>query len=237
VARAAVAIADAQGLVAVTFRAVAAHLGTGVMSLYSYVPDKQALIYEMVETVSAELAMPAPTDDWRADLHLAARMQRDLIHRHPWLIEALSHLQPIGPATLAFLDWALGALEPTGLSTVEKLETISLLNGFVVNIVRAELAAQASATSDESPQAAQFARLPELIATGNYPRFAAAMMTAGPPVTLDLTEHFDRLLDRILDGLVRLPSSTPLTGQRVSSGALLTRNDTRKETRPSAVGG
>jgi AcrR family transcriptional regulator len=43
VVRAAVAIADSDGLDAVTFRAVAARLGTGVMSLYNYVPDKQAL--------------------------------------------------------------------------------------------------------------------------------------------------------------------------------------------------
>jgi AcrR family transcriptional regulator len=208
VVRAAVAIADAQGgLGAVTFRAVAAHLGTGVMSLYSYVQDKQALIYDMVETASAELDLPAPTGEWRADLHVAARMQRDLIHRHPWLIEALSHLQPLGPATLAFLEWALAALEPTGLSTAAQLETISLLNGFVTNIVRGELAAKAAATSAESPQTAQFARLPELIASGNYPRFTAAIMGDGPPASLDLAEHFDRLLDRILDGLVRVPGS------------------------------
>ena len=54
VARAAVALADADGLDAVTFRAVAARLGTGVMSLYNYVPDKQALVYDMVELVSAD---------------------------------------------------------------------------------------------------------------------------------------------------------------------------------------
>ena len=58
VVRAAVAIADSDGLDAVTFRAVAARLGTGVMSLYNYVPDKQALVYEMVELVSAELDLP-----------------------------------------------------------------------------------------------------------------------------------------------------------------------------------
>ena len=86
VVRAAVAIADSDGLDAVTFRAVAARLGTGVMSLYNYVPDKQALVYEMVELVGAEVAVPAPTGDWRADMHVVAGMQRDLAHRHPWLI-------------------------------------------------------------------------------------------------------------------------------------------------------
>ena len=47
------------------------------MSLYSYVPDKQTLIYDMVEQVSAELELPPePSGDWRADLRLLARRQR-----------------------------------------------------------------------------------------------------------------------------------------------------------------
>ncbi len=202
VVRAAVAIADSDGLEAVTFRAVAARLGTGVMSLYNYVPDKQALVCEMTEQVGAELELPEPTGDWRADMHLVAGRQRDLVHRHRWLITALSHLQPLGPATLALLEFALGALEPAGLSARDRLETISLVNGFVLNIVRAELDARAAAASPQR-QASQFAMVPELLATGRYPRFAAAIAQGGEPETFDPAAHFDRLLDRILDGLVR----------------------------------
>ena len=61
VARAAVAIADAEGLEAVTFRAIAARLGTGVMSLYNYIPDKQALVFDMAELISGR-ARPAGAD-------------------------------------------------------------------------------------------------------------------------------------------------------------------------------
>ena len=202
VARAAVAIADGDGLDAVTFRAVAARLGTGVMSLYSYVPDKQALVYEMTELVSAELDLPGPTGDWRADMHMVAGRQRDLVHRHPWLVTALSHLQPLGPGTLALLEFALGALEPAGLPVADRLETISLVNGFVLNMVRAELDGRAAA-ADPQRQAGQFAMLPELLATGRFPRFAAAITSDGEPEAFDPAAHFDRLLDRILDGLVR----------------------------------
>jgi AcrR family transcriptional regulator len=206
VARAAMAIADADGLDAVTFRAVATRLGTGVMSLYSYIPDKQALVFEMAELASAELDLPEPSGDWRADLHLVARGQRDLVLRHRWLIEAVSHLQPLGPATLDLLEFALGALEPVGLPVRERLETIALVNGFVLNIVRVELEGRAAA-DDPPRQAAQYAMLPELLATGRYPRFAAAMAEGGPPETFDPAAHFDRLLDRILDGVVRPPGA------------------------------
>jgi AcrR family transcriptional regulator len=201
VVRAAVAIADAEGLDAVTIRAVAGRLGAGVMSLYSYVPDKQTLVYDMVEEVSGELDLPEPSGDWRADMHLLAGLQRALLHRHPWMIEATSHLQPLGPAIVATLEFALGALEPTGLAAGPRLETFALVNGFVAGLVRAELASSAAAVPDPARAAAQAARLGELLATGRYPRFAAALTQAGPPAT-ELGAQFERLLDRILDGLV-----------------------------------
>jgi AcrR family transcriptional regulator len=204
VARAAVEIADAEGLEAVTFRAIATRLGTGVMSLYNYIPDKQALIFAMAELITAELALPEPTGDWRADMHVVAGRQRDLALRHRWMIEAVSHLQPLGPATLDFLEFALGALEPTGLPARDRLEAIALVNGFVLNIVRAELESRAAA-ADPERQAAQYAMLPELLSTGRYPRFAAALAEGGQPETWDPAVHFDRLLDRVLDGLVRAP--------------------------------
>jgi AcrR family transcriptional regulator len=205
VVRAAVAIADADGLEAVTFRAVAGRLGTGVMSLYSYVPDKQTLVYDMIEQVSAEIELPEPSGDWRADMHLLAGEQRALLHRHPWLADAISHLQPLGPAVLAVLEFALGALEPTGLPPGARLETFSLINGFIANFARAELSgreAAKAAEADPSRAVEQAARLQELLATGRYPRFAALIMTGGPPAT-DLTAQFDPLLDRILDGLIQ----------------------------------
>lgn len=204
--QAAVAVADADGLEAVTFRAVAGRLGTGVMSLYSYVPDKQTLVYDMVEQVSGEIELPEPSGDWRADIHLLAHAQRALLHRHPWLIDAISHLQPLGPAVLAVLEFALGALEPTGLPPTACLETFSLINGFIANFARAELASANAAAADPAQAVEQAARLQELLATGRYPRFAAAIMTGGPPAT-DLTAQFDPLLDRILDGLIQSATS------------------------------
>jgi AcrR family transcriptional regulator len=210
VVRAAVAIADAEGLDGVTIRAVARRLGTGVMSLYSYVPDKQTLVYDMVEEVSGELDLPEPSGDWRADMHLLAGRQRAVLRRHPWLLAAGSHLQPLGPAILAVLEFALGALAPTGLPAPARLETFALVNGLVASLVRTELSTEAAAVPDPAQAAAQAAargaaqraQLAELLATGRYPRFAAAVAQGGPPVAVDLGAQFERVLDRILDGLV-----------------------------------
>jgi AcrR family transcriptional regulator len=171
------------------------------MSLYNYVPDKQALVYDMAEEAAAELRLPEPTGDWRADMHRLADEQRALLHRHPWLVTEASHLQPLGPAVLAPIEWALGVLEPTGLPAQERLEMIAMFNWFVGDVVRGELAARAAPPPDSEQAVAQARRLGELLATGSYPRFAAAVAQSRPPDP-DARPPFDRLLDRILDGLI-----------------------------------
>ncbi|HEV2259058.1 MAG TPA: TetR/AcrR family transcriptional regulator C-terminal domain-containing protein [Streptosporangiaceae bacterium] len=74
----------------------------------------------------------------------------------------------------------------------------------MAGLVRAELASQAAAVPDPAWAAPQAARLGELLATGRYPRFAAAVAQGGPPAA-ELGAQFERLLDRILDGLVSGP--------------------------------
>ncbi|HMH92135.1 MAG TPA: hypothetical protein VK586_13760 [Streptosporangiaceae bacterium] len=80
------------------------------------------------------------------------------------------------------------------------LEAVALLNGLVINLVRAELADRDDLASPAAAEASQ-ARLAELLATGRYPRFAAAISRGGPP-GIDLAENFDRLVDRMLGGLI-----------------------------------
>jgi hypothetical protein len=143
--------------------------------------------------------------DWRPG-RPAGQHGHSGLHRHPWLIVALSHRQPLGPSTLAYLEFTLAALEPTGLDAASRLETVALLNGFVANVVRAELADQ-TAGLDTAQATTEAARLRELLSTGNYPRFAAAIASGGDP-GIDLAAHFDRLVDRMLDGLVQAAPET-----------------------------
>lgn len=191
-------LADDEGLGAVTMRAVAARLGTPVMSLYSYVPDKPALVHAMVAQVSAALELPALTGDWRRDLAAVGRAQRQMMHAHPWLIDALSHTQPLGPELLAYLEHVLGALEPTSLAPAERLVVGSLLTGFVVNVVRSELA-EANAPH---PTGEQLAELGALLAGGRYPRFAALVAGGGGAAAPRLADLFEDLLARTIEGLV-----------------------------------
>ncbi|MFD3517663.1 TetR/AcrR family transcriptional regulator [Streptomyces sp. NPDC058657] len=196
---AAVALADAEGLEAVTMRRVAAEVGAGVMSLYSYAPDKETLLELMVDHVSGELA-PAvePSGDWRADLKAIGHLQRGLMHRHPWLPAALGTRRSLGPHSLAFLEHALAALRPTGLDGATKLEVFSQLTGFVAAYAGHEIA-QSAATTDPGRLAAELRYLAAVAADGRHPELAAALAAPARPQSPDAM--FTRFLDRLIDGL------------------------------------
>ncbi|MFI8263725.1 TetR/AcrR family transcriptional regulator C-terminal domain-containing protein [Streptomyces sp. NPDC085665] len=196
---AAVALADAEGLEAVTMRKVAAEVGAAVMSLYSYAPDKETLLNLMVDHVTAELPTTYPlTGDWRADLKTIARLQRDHMLRHPWLPGALTTRRVPGPHTLAFLERALAALRPAGLDGAAKLEVFAQLTAFVAGHVAHETAQAALAQSPE--RAAAEARYLAVVATdGKHPELAEALSTPGRPLTPDDT--FTRFLNRLIGGL------------------------------------
>ncbi|MEU0393975.1 TetR/AcrR family transcriptional regulator [Streptomyces sp. NPDC006208] len=200
----AVAIADTEGLTAVTMRAVAARIGAGTMSLYSYVPNKETLLELMIDQVSGDHRLPpGPSGDWRADLRKLAHEQRAIMRRHPWLPAALPARQTLGPNTLATLEYALAVLEPVRLDARAALETFSLLTGFVAGHVSYELAQEQAAeaagrTSGEILEA-QARYLRSTSVGGTYPRVARALtVPSNDPAPRAV---FDRLLDRMINGL------------------------------------
>ncbi|MEU6525530.1 TetR/AcrR family transcriptional regulator [Streptomyces sp. NPDC046924] len=196
---AAVALADAEGLEAVTMRKVAAQVGAGVMSLYSYAPDKETLLNLMVDHVSGELpTTDTLTGDWRADLKAVAHRQRALMLRHPWLPAALSTHRTPGPHTLAFLERALTALRPTGLDGAAKLEIFAQLTAFVAGHAAHEIA-QAAASRSPDRAAAEARYLAAVAADGHHPELAEALSAPGRPLAPEAT--FTRFLNRLVDGL------------------------------------
>jgi AcrR family transcriptional regulator len=201
----AVAIADAEGLAAVTMRAIASRIGAGTMSLYSYVPNKETLLELMIDQVGGDHRLPPePSGDWRADLRQLAHEQRAIMRRHPWLPAALSAQQTLGPHTLAVLEYALAVLESAGLDVQARAETFSLLTGFVASHVSYELAQEqatgaAGRTSGELHDA-QARYLQAVAASGRYPKFAQTLTSTSKDP--DPQAVFDRLLDRMINGLM-----------------------------------
>ncbi|MFD9261990.1 TetR/AcrR family transcriptional regulator [Streptomyces sp. NPDC059538] len=204
IASEAVRIADEEGIEAVSMRRVAAGIGAGTMSLYNYVPRKEDLYELMVDAVSGEYEFPAPAGDWRADLLVLARGTRALMHRHPWLPRLLTPVYGFGPNALRYLEYTLDCLAPLDVPDAEKLELVAAVNGTVATYVAGELAlaerARSLPWSEAEEQRVRTAWLGSRLASGEYPRLAAAL-TGGGPVPgagLDMAAVFDRTMTRLL---------------------------------------
>ncbi|MET9889792.1 TetR/AcrR family transcriptional regulator [Streptomyces sp. NPDC006465] len=201
IAAAAVRIADAEGLDAVSMRHVAAELGCGTMSLYNYVPRKEDLYELMVDGISGEHDIREPSGDWRADMLRIAHQTRALMHRHPWLPRLMSPVYGFSPNALRYLEHCLACLDPLEVPYGTKMELIAMLNGVVTTYVGNELATvertRSLPWSEEQENAARIAYLGSQVASGAYPRMAAAFMEDAGPI--DLEAVFERALSRVLD--------------------------------------
>jgi len=118
---AAIGRADADGLESVTIRQVAADIGVRPMTLYSHVPDKEALVTLMIDQCLADMPSPAEvegTPDWRESLSAVIDGNYRWHLAHPWLIEAHTEQPPPGPGVIGKYERELGMLISLGLSDV-----------------------------------------------------------------------------------------------------------------------
>ena len=139
---AALRVADAEGLDAVTMRRVARELRTGAMSLYRHVPGKEGLVSFMIDRALWESAPPGePSGDWRNDLRMLATAMWDFILRHPWYPQAVAERPPVTPRGLAAFDFALSILDHTGLPMSDR-------GAIVVSLTNTVLAAAQNAAAD-----------------------------------------------------------------------------------------
>jgi AcrR family transcriptional regulator len=193
IADAAIAVADAGGLAAVSMQRVAADLGFTKMALYRYVSGKNDLVAAMVER-----ALGAPPDlgdaSWRPGLRAWAHGLLAGHLRHPWTLEAVLLPRPLGPHEMSWMEAAAALVADTGLTGAERLDTLAVLVGQVRVIAQ-----QARASSD--PGGDTVGAIAGVL-TGRADRFPALARTvAEAAADAGHDQAFDFGLDRILDGL------------------------------------
>ena len=153
---AAIRVADAEGLEAVSMARVAKELGLTPMSLYRYVTSKDELL-QLMWNASAEGAeqLVLEGDDWRSRLRSWAVIQREMMDRHPWITQMPMAAPPLAPNSLAFVERGLEALDGTGLPDADKLRVIGLLSSYALSEARmANDAARAARDAMEAAAAA-----------------------------------------------------------------------------------
>jgi AcrR family transcriptional regulator len=145
---AAIDLADADGLAAVTMRSVAAHLGVGTMSLYTHVPGKPELEVLMLDRVCGEGLGEVDAPTWRAALERVAHRDWDRYHRHPWLLEVATRRPPFGPNVLAKYQEESRAMDGAALEQAERNAVLMTLASYVHGAARASV--EAARTERES---------------------------------------------------------------------------------------
>ncbi|MEV4482080.1 TetR/AcrR family transcriptional regulator [Micromonospora coxensis] len=211
IVRAAIEVADAEGLAALSMRRVAERLGVGTMSLYTHVPGKGELLDVMLDTVYGETARPQDVDGgWRGRLEQIARENWALYLRHPWLLQVATTRPPLGPNVTAKYEYELRAVEGVGLTDLEMDAVITLLDGYVHGAVRgaveAAQAAQRTGMTDEQWWRAHAPYLEKVMDPQRFPTAARVGTAAGQEYQgpSDPARAFEFGLARVLDGVAVL---------------------------------
>ncbi len=217
---AAIRLADAEGLEAVSMARVAEQLGFTTMSLYRHVASKEELL-QLMWNASAqgaeELALSG--DNWRDRLRMWAMVQRQMIDLHPWITQMPMAAPPMAPNSLAFVEHGLEAMDDTGLADADKLRVIGLISSYTLSEARmahdaaraARQAQAAAAGGADVPAWTWEALVREVVDQQAYPRLHRLAWSGGigeDPSGFDEQEEFLFGLDRILDGVEALITRT-----------------------------
>ncbi|TGO06741.1 TetR/AcrR family transcriptional regulator [Serinibacter arcticus] len=143
VVAAGLAVAAAEGLAGVTMRRVATELGTGAMSLYTYVPGRDELLDLMIDAAYAGLDLPGASDlsegagnGWRAPLLHYAESLMLMYAAHPWLLDLNQWRLPLAPHVLDAEEAGLRILASTPLDPEQVVAIRDLLETFVHGLAR-----------------------------------------------------------------------------------------------------
>ena len=129
---AATALADAEGLAAVTLRAVAQRVGVTAMALYGYFPDKDSLLDAMADRVIDEVPEPSLPPGWRDRLLALAELVRVVAREHPWVIQYLFTRPAQTPGTLRGVEFVYQALLDTGVPHAEIPRLERFVSTFII---------------------------------------------------------------------------------------------------------
>jgi AcrR family transcriptional regulator len=217
IAAAAMAIADAEGLDALTMRRVAEELGAGTMTIYHYVRSKDDLIALVLDQMIGELLIPdgEMPGDWRDAFTAIARRSRAAFGNHVWIHELMARSRPedaqIGSNGLRHFEQSLGAAALTGVSPEDQLELLAFVDDYVFGYCLREREEQLSGPGAEGAAEIYEAisdYVADQVSTGEFPRVEALLAGRSPLEFLEETyislgkeDRFERGLRRVLDGI------------------------------------
>lgn len=195
---AAIELADADGLGAVSMRAVARHLGVEAMSLYHHVASKDAVLDGMVDTVFAEIHLPVVGGPWRAQLRERSVSGRQVLLRHPWAVGLMDSRSGAGLETIRHHDAVLGCLREAGFSWTLAGSAFALLDAHLYGFLVQEVSLPFDGEDDLAELSASML---DAIPEGELSYFTGFARERVLRPGYRFGDEFETGLDLVLDGL------------------------------------
>lgn len=175
IVRAAIDIADAKGIDALTMRAVSDELGVGTMSTYTYVPGKGELLDLMTDAAYGEIATAEIAGaDWAERLTCIARINWNFLQKHPWMLISDDRIRPVlGPNTITKYENELRAIDGIPIDDVQLDAILTLAISHAQNTARMTInaleAEQASGMTDDQWWSGYATYLQRMLDPSKYP--------------------------------------------------------------------
>jgi AcrR family transcriptional regulator len=200
VLRAAVELADSDGIESLTMRKLGVALGVEAMSLYNHVANKVDLLDGMIDCVFEEIELPTGGSDWKSAMRRRAISAREVLSRHRWATGLMESRTTPGPATLRHHDAVIGVLRAAGFSIEMVAHAYAVLDSYIYGFALQEPNLPVDTTQDTAKLAqAIMARF----AAGEYPHLTELTVEHVLQPGYDYGMEFEYGLDLILDGLER----------------------------------
>ena len=199
VLRAAVDLADREGINALSMRKLGQEVGVEAMSLYNHVRNKEELLNGMIDIVFGEIDLPAADAEWSAAMRQRAISARQALKRHPWAIGLMESRAQPGPATLRHHDSVLRNLRTAGFSVELAAHAYSVLDSYIYGFTLNEL----TLPFDNSPErvAEVAGNIMREMPAGEYPYLTEMAVEHAMKPGYDYGDEFEFGLALILEGI------------------------------------
>ena len=205
--RAAINLADRDGIESLSMRKLGQKLGVEAMSLYNHCQNKVDVLDGMVDIVFGEIDLPANGVAWQIAMRKRAVSARQALLRHPWAISLMESRATPGPATLRHHDWVLGTLRTAGFSIDMAAHAYSILDGYIYGFTLTELTLPFSNSEGAAGVAEIAGNILEGFRPDEYPHLAEMAVDRAMKPGYKYGDEFEYGLDLILDGIHRAQDS------------------------------
>jgi len=204
VLRAAVKLADRDGIDSLSMRKLGQELGVEAMSLYNHVTNKEDMLDGIVDALVGEVVVPPGDSDWKSSLRRTVLAARAVLLRHKWAPGVIESRRVPSPATIAYFDAVLGILRKGGFSLDAAHHALHIMGSRVLGFTQ-----ELFNDSDELVEGPDAAAMMRQMAEA-YPYITEMAMAVSHGEGLggcDDNLEFGIALDLILDGLQRLKTA------------------------------